>query len=196
MRLPLLSQVSTLSPHLSYLYFMFPPLLLLQTDHRNIEDPLLLMLDRQLHGVHSSLVVCKWPITLTSCFFATLLGWDMAGDQGGWFEALWVPIVGVVMVIAIWVWDRFLLSPSLSDQDWCPHFSVQSLIPHKGNSESTIASSLEIIRSVLHGPPLATPDHESGLAEDGVLPEKGCSSDEFALPSSSSPTRDSSVGDE
>jgi hypothetical protein len=99
----------------------------LEADHKTSDDQLLLLLDRQLHGVNSSLIVCKWPVILTSCFFVTLLSWDMAGDQGGWFEALWVPITGVVMVMAIWVWDRVLISDRIPDMVWSRHFSFLSL---------------------------------------------------------------------
>jgi hypothetical protein len=34
----------------------------------------------------------------------------MAGDKGGWLRALWVPVVGVVMSLAIWVCDRLLVT--------------------------------------------------------------------------------------
>jgi hypothetical protein len=73
-----------------------------------LQDPFLQLLNQQLRGVNSSLVVCKWPVTLTSCFFLTLLCWDMAGDKGGWSQALWVPIVGVVMIMTIWLLDHAL----------------------------------------------------------------------------------------
>jgi hypothetical protein len=69
------------------------------------------LLNQQLGGrVHAALLVCKWPITVTSCFFITLLCWEMAGDRRGWSHALWVPIVGFVMVLILWLWDRALVS--------------------------------------------------------------------------------------
>jgi hypothetical protein len=71
---------------------------------------LLCLLDEQLRGVRSSLSVCKWPVILTSCFFVTLFCWDMVGDEVGWEEGLWVPVAGVLMLLFVWIWDRFLVS--------------------------------------------------------------------------------------
>jgi hypothetical protein len=71
-------------------------------------------LNQQLEGVKSHLLVCKWPVILTSSCFVTLLSWEMAGDHGGWSNALWVPIVGVVMLAMIWTWDRMLLNGTIS----------------------------------------------------------------------------------
>jgi hypothetical protein len=90
------------------------------------EDQLLLLLDQQLSGVHASLLVCKWPIILTSCFFVTLLCWDMAGDQGGWFSALWVPIVGVVIAMLIRVLDRALMSGAIPEGIVLGNYSLPS----------------------------------------------------------------------
>jgi hypothetical protein len=156
----------------------FPPsqsfaltLIHLETDHRTSEDQLLLLLNRQLHGVNSSLIVCKWPVILTSCFFVTLLSWDMAGDQGGWFHALWVPIAGVAMAVLIWVWDRVLISGRIANQDWSRHFSFaslcSSLLPNNRHLEPTTAapSTLEIVRSSLHQPsPAKVVDEEEQFA--------------------------------
>jgi hypothetical protein len=73
-------------------------------------DELLSLLSRQVEveRVQSSLLVCKWPILCTSCLFVTLLSWDMVGDQVGWEEGLWVPVVGLAMLLLLWLWDRFL----------------------------------------------------------------------------------------
>jgi hypothetical protein len=122
-------------------------------DKTIIADPLLHLLDQQLQGVHSSLLVCKWPVTLMSCFFVTLLCWDMAGDQGGWSQALWVPIVGVAMVLAIWVWDhrgswsQHLPTLFSSCSSPCPsdhHPSPSILRPGTGQSVELVHSSLHL----------------------------------------------------
>jgi hypothetical protein len=69
-----------------------------------------------------------------SCFFVTLLCWDMAGDKGGWSQALWVPIAGVAMVLLIWVWDRVLVTGAAHGYGgWSQH-----------------VSSLELVHSSLH----------------------------------------------
>jgi hypothetical protein len=123
----------------------------LKNNHKTIiDDPLLHLLDQQLQGVHSSLLVCKWPVALMSCFFVTLLCWDMAGDKGGWSQALWVPIVGVAMVLAIWVWDRLWIPGSHGTA--CHRFSLPH--DHHPSSTSTLrpgtGNSLEFVRSSLH----------------------------------------------
>jgi hypothetical protein len=70
-------------------------------------------LNQQLDGVNAYLLVCKWPIILTSSSFASLLCWEMAGDDGGWSNNLWVPIVGVAMMMMIWMWDRLLIKRTI-----------------------------------------------------------------------------------
>jgi hypothetical protein len=127
-----------------------PPHLIV-SDKRG-EDQLLLLLDRQLHGVNCSLLVCKWPIILTSCVFLTLLGWDMAGDQGGWLQALWVPIVGVAMVSAIGIWDQVLISDRIPAQG-CSFSSFSFFFPSSRNSKSVDVCSLEFAHSSLHQRP-------------------------------------------
>jgi hypothetical protein len=37
----------------------------------------------------------------------------MAGDDGGWSNNLWVPIVGVAMMMMIWMWDRLLIKRTI-----------------------------------------------------------------------------------
>jgi hypothetical protein len=72
------------------------------------------LLNQQLRGVSSSLTVCKWPVVLTSCLFVTLFSWDMVGDEVGWEAGLWVPVVGAMMLLLVWIWDRFLV-PHVAD---------------------------------------------------------------------------------
>jgi hypothetical protein len=45
---------------------------------------------------------CRWLLIGTSCLFVTLLSWDIAGDQQGWHEASWVPMIGLGMMIVLW----------------------------------------------------------------------------------------------
>jgi hypothetical protein len=131
------------------------PLLLivesLNDDHKTIDDPLLQLLNQQLQGVHSSLLVCKWPVTLMSCFFVTLLCWDMAGDKGGWLRALWVPVVGVVMSLALWVCDRLLVTEAYH-RCWSRDassllFTCSSLCPR---SSSLLPADTELVSPSLH----------------------------------------------
>jgi hypothetical protein len=122
------------------------------------EDGLLLLLDQQVRDVDSSLLVSKWPVILTSCCFVTLMAWEMAGDQEGWFQAKWVPIVGVVISILIWVWDRVLISGVIPNRDWSRRFSdlCSSFLPN-----NRPAASLEIVHSSLHRSLEGFPDEEA-----------------------------------
>jgi hypothetical protein len=72
-------------------------------------DRFLCLLNLQLCDI-SSVIVCKWPIIVTSCFFVTLLCWDFVGDEVGWREAFWVPVAGIMMLLIVWIWDHFLTS--------------------------------------------------------------------------------------
>jgi hypothetical protein len=83
------------------------------------DDQLLSHLESQLRDVTSALVVCKWPVVLICAFFFTSICWDIAGDETGWSRALWVPIVGAVMVIVLWFWDRRLTSGAGIAVDRC-----------------------------------------------------------------------------
>jgi hypothetical protein len=112
------------------------------------EDPFARLLSEQLQGVHSSLLVCKWPVTLASCFFVTVLCWDMAGDKGGWLQAVWVPIVGVAMALVIGVCDHVLLSGAHTNWSWSPHLS--SLFSSPRDTHPDNARSLELVDSSLH----------------------------------------------
>jgi hypothetical protein len=132
----------------------------------NLCDPLLELLDQQLRTINSSsppsLTVCKWPVILTSSVFVIMLSWEMAGDQGGWFRALWVPSVGVIMVVTIWLWDQFLISGRTfkhwlgsCDFRMCSswgtshHFTLAA-VPAVPAVQTTTDSSLEFVHSSFH----------------------------------------------
>jgi hypothetical protein len=97
-----------------------------------------------------------------SCFFVTLLSWDMAGDKGGWLQALWVPIVGAVMALAIWVSDRQLMTGA-AQRSWSPRLSslFSSFSSSLPNDHPPFAStrhpetdhSIELVLSSLHHDP-------------------------------------------
>jgi hypothetical protein len=144
---------------LSFLHrpISIPPLpLVTEAHHRVLEsndDPSLRLLNQQLRGVSSSLVVCKWPMALTSCFFVTLLCWDMAGDKGGWSQALWVPIVGMAMAMAIRVWDLIVLSPwshlHILFWSWCSLDHPQHSDPDPPSLPICAVGSVEFVCSSL-----------------------------------------------
>jgi hypothetical protein len=104
--------------------------------NREEGDILINLLAHQLDGVNTSLLVCKWPLIFTSCSFVTVLCWDMVGDQVGWYEALWVPAAGVVMVGMLCVWDQIVKKKYLS--------------PIHPPSPAAAANSLELVHSSLH----------------------------------------------
>ena len=131
------------------------------------------LLNQELQAANcpSSLLVCKSLVVLTSSFFVTMLCWDMAGDRGGWAQALWVPIVGVLIVIAVWFWDQFLIS-GMHLQEWLRRVSLISftntwccsccMTHEKDQSNSsevmsgTEKSSLEFVHSSLHPSPFTS----------------------------------------
>jgi hypothetical protein len=100
------------------------------------------MLNEQLSGVHSSLLVCKWPVTLTSSVFITLLCWEMAGDNGGWFRAIWVPIVGFGSVMILMIWDRAVIAGFVNFDTADTSKSVELLVLHKLGSNPSFESSV------------------------------------------------------
>jgi hypothetical protein len=61
----------------------------------------------------------------------------MAGDKGGWLQAVWVVVMGAVMAMAIWLCDR-MFPPFL-----VPFSSLSTLPPN---------SDFESVRSSLHQP--------------------------------------------
>jgi hypothetical protein len=104
------------------------------------EDGFLILLNQQLSGV-SSLIVCKWPIISTSCFFMTLLCWEMVGDKLGWKAGFWVPVVGVFILLIVWIWDRFLVFHAI---DLAKHHTILTLFfssPHLPSPSSDALSS-------------------------------------------------------
>jgi hypothetical protein len=70
------------------------------------KDYLIPFLNDQLEGTHRYLIVCKWPILLTSTAFMTLLSWDMAADKSGWEDSLWVPMIGCALIAQLWIFDQ------------------------------------------------------------------------------------------
>jgi hypothetical protein len=72
-------------------------------------DEFVKILSEQVEGVHRHLVECKWPVICTSCFFMTMFSWEIVGDEMGWLGAVWVPVLGVVILVIVVVWDNFLV---------------------------------------------------------------------------------------
>jgi hypothetical protein len=94
----------------------------------------------------------------------------MAGDKGGWLQALWVPIVGVMMILTIWMCDRLLLSGFLH-RSWPPSvsylFSSCSQLCPTTNLHPEPVHSLELVHSSLHQlPPHSPPPPADDAAED------------------------------
>jgi hypothetical protein len=170
---------SSLSTDRGSLYFLLISSSLIAEADKIVDDPLLRLLDQQLQSVNTSVLVCKWPVTLVSCFFVTLLSWDMAGDKGGWLQALWVPIVGLVMPLVIWICDRLLMTQPTDHPS------------SKDNPDN--AHSLEMVLSSLHqspdlpGDPKAALDHlESGATNPS---NNSCLSTKQVNPAAGSLTR-------
>lgn len=116
----------------------------------SIEDKIVSLLNQLLSDIHTVVLVGKWPIILTSCFFATLLCWDIAGDETGWYGAIWVPLVGVSLPFLAMSFDYAIVSQMER---------LERLIfsPHPPSRYS-----LEIVHSSLHIS--STPSGASGGA--------------------------------
>ena len=71
----------------------------------------------------------------------------MAGDQGGWFQSLWVPVAAVVIVMVIRVWDGVLIS---GEHPWSQCISFPIFVSNNSASKSIPVSYLEMVRSMLH----------------------------------------------
>lgn len=121
--------------------FMFCPLLAssqpnplirtLENDSsgEGISDPYLILLNHQLQGVHSYLPVCLGPIILISCVFSTLISWDIAGDEVGWFHSIWVPTVGLIILFLLHIWNK-ILSNFIKIENFLPSFLLPPSLPH------------------------------------------------------------------
>jgi hypothetical protein len=59
-----------------------------------------------LEGVSGYIRACRWPVLFTSCFFISLLCWDIVGDQIGWKDSLWIPGSGVFTLLLFWIHGR------------------------------------------------------------------------------------------
>jgi hypothetical protein len=102
------------------------------------------LLNQQIQGVEGYLVVCKWPVICTSCFFMTLLCWDIAGDKMGWFGSLWVPLSGVVILVIVILWDLMLRRGMVDDSSISLPLPIAPVEPiPKRNSETH--SPLQIV---------------------------------------------------
>jgi hypothetical protein len=78
----------------------------------------------------------------------------MAGDRVGWLQALWIPVVGVVMALAIWVCDRVLVTGA-PHQSWSRDlsslfFSCYSLCPNHPQSSFPLRLGTELVSHSLH----------------------------------------------
>jgi hypothetical protein len=111
-------------------------------------DVFLDRLNHQLRDVNTSLIVCKWPAVITSCFFITVLCWEMTGDNVGWEQSAWVPVVGLGIFLIIWIWDRLLVSRVLDLDQYLSWFI--SFRPLLSNPNAVLPShSTELVRSSL-----------------------------------------------
>jgi hypothetical protein len=127
-------------------------------------DPFLTLLNHQLRGVASSLVACKWPVISTSCFFVTMLCWDMVGDEVGWKAGLWVPVAGAMMLLVVWLWDHLLVSKVIGFNFYqgspLAFFSAPDLVSPASldHSSQTYRQSVELVRpSLVSSPALPSP---------------------------------------
>ena len=65
-------------------------------------------LSDEFKGTADMLLVCHFPILLTSCLFFMMLCFDMAGDDVGWKKSLWVPIVFILLFLLVWIVCKYV----------------------------------------------------------------------------------------
>jgi hypothetical protein len=114
-----------------------------KAEEKERQSNVLDILNQQVHGVHSSLNVCKWPVISTSYAFMTLLCWDMVGDQIGWYNGFWVPIVGALMFLMTWgldvMWTTWSYN-SLLPFSLLPQLRLIELVPSSIHQQQTSIS--------------------------------------------------------
>lgn len=66
------------------------------------EDHALISLDTQVSEAIGLIKVCVWPVVNSSCLFFAFLCWDMAGDEVGVVDAIFIPCIALSMPFLIW----------------------------------------------------------------------------------------------
>jgi hypothetical protein len=66
------------------------------------EDHAVISLNKQLSEAIGLLKVCVWPVVNSSCLFFAFLCWDMAGDEVGVSDAIYIPCIALSMPVLIW----------------------------------------------------------------------------------------------
>lgn len=64
-------------------------------------------LSGEFKGTIDILVVCWFPVLVTSCWFFMMLCFDMVADDVGWDETLWVPVVYISLFCAVWLTSKY-----------------------------------------------------------------------------------------
>lgn len=119
------------------------------------DDEFVQLLNHQLQSLDlSDIKVCKWPVICTTCMFMTLLCWDMVGDQVGWYDAIWVPVVGSFILLLLWVWglllDRGVLDRYVSFQLFTPVTVSGHNMSNPPQLQVSSSNSVEFVTSSLH----------------------------------------------
>lgn len=64
---------------------------------------------KEFENIFDSLIKCRWLILTPSCFFVTLLSWDIAGDELGWKRSFWIPLTGIGIMLIMWIIDYLVM---------------------------------------------------------------------------------------
>lgn len=96
----------------------------------NNDDDGLFILNLACLPIVEMLENCMRPIVLSSAVFFAFICWDMAGDEIGWREAFWAPVVILIFPVLLWggLWYRRQYVGKTSDLegdklDFGGHFS-------------------------------------------------------------------------
>lgn len=80
-------------------------------------------LEKACDGILKGLKSCLWGILIGSSLFMAFFLLDIAGDEVGWRQAIWIPVVTVVFSFGAWLLFRLHSYYEESDQTFMDDFS-------------------------------------------------------------------------
>ena len=75
---------------------------------RDGEDLAVVILSRACLPVINIVGRCLWPVIWSSSFFFAFLCWDVLGDEVGWRNAAWAPVVVVSVPLTMWIFLNYV----------------------------------------------------------------------------------------
>ena len=88
--------------------------------------------------LHDVLIGSFWRLVWCSAIFVALLGWDMAMDEVGWLQSVWVPLIPLCYVVLLRCATYFLYSHSNYSSDSVEKTVFNGEIEVSGVSQSPL----------------------------------------------------------